>query len=78
MLGALLLNGCAAAKKPTPYTPQYIYMILYGGKFRGYPVANSGFKEKEVETSEVVGGMCLTPDEWAAREKYILELESFH
>lgn len=38
---------------------------------------NSGFKEIEVETSRVVGGMCFTPDDFEAREKYILDLESF-
>lgn len=77
LLAAVLSIGCASPRKPEPYKPQYIYMVLYGGKFRGYPYANSGFKEIEVETSKVVGGMCLTPDEWAEREKYILDLESF-
>ncbi len=38
---------------------------------------NSGFNEIEVSTSDVVGGMCLTPDDWERRERYILNLESF-
>lgn len=78
MLAALLLSGCATTKPPEKYTPKNIYMVLYGGKFRRYPLAlNSGAKEKEVETSEIVGGFCLEPDDWASREKYILDLEAF-
>lgn len=78
MLAAPLLIGCATSKRPPPYAPRYIYMVLYGGKFRGYPFAkNAGAKEIEVETSQVVGGMCLTPDDWELREKYILDLEAF-
>lgn len=77
LLAALLLNGCATTKKPKAYTPQYFYMVLYGGKFRGYPWANSGLKEIEVETSAVVGGMCLTPDDWEKRNSYILDLEAY-
>lgn len=72
-----LLTACAAVSKPKPYTPQYIVMVLYGGKFRAYPVADSGFKEKELDITKVVGSMCLSPDDWAAREKYILDLEAF-
>lgn len=53
-------------------------MVLYGGKFRGYPFAkNFNGPEIEVETNKVVGGMCLTPDDWAKREDYILDLEAF-
>jgi hypothetical protein len=53
-------------------------MVLYGGKFRGYPLSiNSGFKEIEVETSQVIGGMCLRPDDWSEQQRYILDLESF-
>lgn len=77
MLAALLPTGCATIKKPAKVTPQNVYMVLYGGTFRRYPVKDSRGKEQEVETSEIVGGMCLTPDDWAEREKYILELEAF-
>lgn len=78
MLAALLLSGCATTKPPEKYTPQFVYMVLYGGKFRRYPLANnSGAKEKEVETSEIVGGFCLDPDAFAAQQNYILDLEAF-
>lgn len=53
-------------------------MVLYGGTFRGYPAqTNSGLKEIEVETSKIVGGMCLPIDDWEARTKYILDLEAY-
>lgn len=77
LLAALLLSACATSNPPDKYTPQFVYMVLYGAKFRRYPLANSGAKEKEVDTSEIVGGMCLSPDEWAARERYVLDLEAF-
>ena len=70
--------ACAGTrpKPPTPYVPANIYMILYGGKFRAYPWAkNSLSKEHEVETGEVVGGMCLKIEDWEAREAYIMDLE---
>lgn len=76
MLGVLLLTACAT-NRPQKYTPENVYMVLYGSKFRRYQVTKSGAPEKEVETSEIVGGMCLTPDAWAEREKYILDLEAF-
>jgi hypothetical protein len=74
---ALLLTACATTKRPKPYTPEYFYMVLYGGTFRGYPWGNSGAKEKEIETSEIVGGLCLTPDDWEKRTNYILDLEAY-
>lgn len=76
ILAVLLLTNCAT-NKPKKYTPENVYMVLYGAKFRRYQVTKSGAPEKEVETSEIVGGMCLTPDMWEAREKYILDLEAF-
>lgn len=77
LLGALLLSACASSKKPAPYKPHYIYMVLYGGKFRGYPARDSGAKEIEISTSEIVGGMCLPIDDWELRQQYILDLEAY-
>lgn len=77
-LAALLLSGCASHNRPAPYIPRHVYMVLYGGTFRGYPWANnSGAKEIEVQTSQIVGGMCLLPDDWELRQQYILDLEAY-
>ena len=78
LLAAASCLACAGIKPrpPTPYVPATVYMVLYGGKFRAYPWAkNSLSKEHEVETAEVVGGMCLKIEAWEAREAYIMDLE---
>ena len=73
----MLLTGCASVKKPvTPTKPQYMYLVLYG-KFRAYPLANLLDPEKDVSASSIIGSMCLSPDDFEAREKYIMELEAY-
>ena len=81
-MAALLLTGCGSlsfSRKPEPYKPRYVYMVLYGGQFHRYPYANSGVPEVEIdiEASKMSGSMCFTPEEWAKRENYILDLEAF-
>ena len=73
----VLQIGCASVKKPvTPSVPQYMYMVLYG-KFRAYPLASLLDPEKDVNAASIIGSMCLSPDDFEAREKYIMELEAY-
>lgn len=72
----MLSAGCATSK-PKPYQPKYIYMVLVGGKLRGYPYAIPTDPEVTINTSDIVGGMCLPIKDWEAREKYIIELEDY-
>lgn len=76
LLAATLLSGCAS--KPKAYTPRYVYMVLYGGKFQGYPLAVPADPEKQITTSDIIGGMCLPIEDWKARETYIMELEDYN
>lgn len=73
----MLLTGCASVKKPLPLDkPKYMYMVLYG-KFRAYPLASLLDPEKDVSAASILGSMCLSPDDFEAREKYIMELEAY-
>ena len=51
-------------------------MVLYG-KFRAYPLASLLDPEKDVNAASIIGSMCLSPDDFEAREKYIMELEAY-
>ncbi len=75
-LAALLSAACQTISKPVKPNPQYIYMVLYGGKFRGYPGAKSGLKEIEVSTDKMAGSMCFKPDDWLEHTDYLFELEA--
>lgn len=52
-------------------------MVLFNSLLHGYPVAVPTDPERLIRTDEIIGGMCLTLDEWKAREKYILDLENY-
>jgi hypothetical protein len=60
-----------------PPKPEYVYMIAYGGKLIAYPVANPRNEEHEISTNKLVGGMCLSVDDWHDQEHYELEVEAF-
>lgn len=78
MPAAMLLSGCATVgRPPAPTKPQYVYMVLHGGKFRAYPIASALDPEVDVDASKLIGAMCLKPDDWGEQEAYILELEAF-
>lgn len=77
MPAVLLSIGCANLKRPTPYVPPNIYMILYDEKLMRYPWGDLKAPEQTVKATSIIGGMCLPIEEWEAREKYILELEAF-
>lgn len=73
---ALLLQACAS-KPPIIHKPKYIYMVLYGGKLRGYPYAPPTNPEITINANDLVGGMCLPIRDWEQREKDIMDLENY-
>ncbi len=77
LLPAVWLFANCAVKPPKPFIPKYVYIVLYNGKFHGYPMAIPTDPEIDIESKALVGGMCLPPDDWGKREHYIMDLEDY-
>lgn len=63
-------------KPKKPAEPEYVYMIIYGNKVQAYPMGKAT-NERTVPNEDMVGSMCLPAEDWAVREKYIIDLESY-
>jgi len=68
--------GCANMGIPAE-KPYYNCMLMYGNRFRCYPQINYSWPELERTTkdADMIGAMCLMPEDFATREAYVNELE---
>ena len=69
------LIGCASQKiEDRPYP---VFVPMHGGSVMRFE-QNLGVNPADVDPREIIGAMCLKPEDWEKRELYIDKLRRRH
>lgn len=67
------LNAASCASDNPKEEPHYTYVIMYGGKVKRF-TETFPYENIFVDPKEIIGALCLKPQDWQNREQYLEKL----